>query len=82
MQCQGCEKWHIISDNISWFVDEPFKIQQILQTKNGMNHLLKVMQKLKKITQTQTDSNNVQTLDDMLNEIDSQIQNETNSQSK
>ncbi len=34
IRCEGCDKIHLISDNLGWFEDKPVNIEQLMERKN------------------------------------------------
>jgi len=34
IRCEGCDKIHLIADNLGWFEDKPVNIEELMQRKN------------------------------------------------
>ena len=64
MQCQGeektgCMKWHLMADNLHWFTDDQFLVENILnKSRNDPESLKKeVLEILKKRKENETNQN-------------------------
>ena len=34
IRCEGCDKIHLIADNLGWFEDKPVNIEELMKRKN------------------------------------------------
>ncbi len=55
MQCRGCEKWHLMSDNLHWFVDgDKFRVHEMLES--GMSPELMKKQFMEMVEESKSKS--------------------------